>query len=266
MPVRFAVVPQWQGSGSARAMRLVDGAEAIRGDLPAAATTVIEVPMEAGDAEGSGIARFSSIRVVRQRYAQQLERVTDPVLTLGGDCSVEYPGVAHAAADRRLALLWLDAHPDANSPETSPSRAFTGMVLRSIVDDGLVAPEDVLLVGARSWDPGEEAWIAERGIRSIPVDEASPDAVRSALGASDASGVYVHVDLDVLDPAELRGLSDPEPFGLSTSQVLDAIGAARDALPLAGAGVCCYSPASDADVSDDMATILRIVGALTRGA
>ena len=48
MAARFLIVPQWQGSGSSRAMRLADGAAAIRGDLPAAATLDIEVPVEAG--------------------------------------------------------------------------------------------------------------------------------------------------------------------------------------------------------------------------
>ena len=49
MPAAFVVVPQWQGSGSSRAMRLVDGAEAIRGDLPTASTFSVNVPLEAGD-------------------------------------------------------------------------------------------------------------------------------------------------------------------------------------------------------------------------
>ena len=51
MAARFLVVPQWQGSGSDRAMRLVEGAEAILADLPAAATERVDVPLEAGDHE-----------------------------------------------------------------------------------------------------------------------------------------------------------------------------------------------------------------------
>ncbi len=49
---RFIVAAQWQGSSSSRAMQLIDGAEAIAGDLPRASTTVLEVPAEAGDAQG----------------------------------------------------------------------------------------------------------------------------------------------------------------------------------------------------------------------
>lgn len=264
MPVRFAVVPQWQGSGSSRAMRLVDGAEAIAGDLPAAATIRVEVPLEAGDAEGTGIARHSSLRVTRQRYAQALEGATDPVITIGGDCSVEYPAVARAAADRRVALLWLDAHPDAHSPATSPSHAATGMVLRSLVDDGHVAAADVVIVGARAWDDGEEGWVADQGIRALGADATAED-IAAAIAAIGADALYVHVDLDVLDPAELTGLADPEPFGMPAAVLVEAIRAAREAAPLAGAGVCCFSPASAAAAADDLGTILRIIGALTRG-
>ncbi|RIJ25759.1 arginase family protein, partial [Clavibacter michiganensis subsp. insidiosus] len=58
MPASFVVVPQWQGSGSSRAMRLADGAEAIRGDLPASATHVVDVPVEAGESLGTGVLRY----------------------------------------------------------------------------------------------------------------------------------------------------------------------------------------------------------------
>jgi flavin reductase (DIM6/NTAB) family NADH-FMN oxidoreductase RutF len=64
MSPTFVVVPQWQGSVSARAMRLLDGAEAIRGDLPVSATTLVDVPIEAGDSLDTGIHRFSSLLIV----------------------------------------------------------------------------------------------------------------------------------------------------------------------------------------------------------
>ena len=58
---RFLVVPQWQGSPAARAMHLVDGAEAIAGDLPRASTARVEVPASAGEALGTGIRRYSAL-------------------------------------------------------------------------------------------------------------------------------------------------------------------------------------------------------------
>src|SRR6187431_364480 len=135
MPATFVVVPQWQGSGSSRAMRLVDGAEAIRGDLPSASTRVVEIPLEAGDAQGSGVHRLSSIELVRDRLVESLRNVTGPAITIGGDCGVELAAISHIG-DRDVAVVWFDAHPDLNTPESSPSSAFTGMVLRTLLGDG----------------------------------------------------------------------------------------------------------------------------------
>ncbi len=57
---RFIVAPQWQGSSSSRAMQLIDGAEAIAGDLPRGSTTVLDAPTEAGDAQGTRVHRLSA--------------------------------------------------------------------------------------------------------------------------------------------------------------------------------------------------------------
>jgi arginase len=59
--VRFLVIPQWQGSPAPRAMLLTDGASAISGDLPRAATTVLDVPVEAGESLGTGVRRLSAL-------------------------------------------------------------------------------------------------------------------------------------------------------------------------------------------------------------
>jgi arginase len=265
MAVSFVVVPQWQGSPSSRAMRQAEGAAAIREDLPAGATRDVAVPLEAGDDQGTGIARFSSLQLVRERLADVLGELDGPAVVVGGDCAVSAAAVAHAAGKGEVALVWFDAHPDLNSPETSPSGAFAGMVLRSIVDDGVVPAGRVILAGARSWDPGEEAYAAEQGIRAFSVDElADPAALADAVAATGAASVYLHVDLDVLDPAELNGLLDPEPFGLAATGLIAAIKALIATLPLAGATIAAYAPSSEQGRVDDAPTILRIVGALAK--
>lgn len=262
MAAHFVVVPQWQGSGAERAMRLVDGAEAIRGDLPASATTVIEVPLEAGDAEQTGVHRFSSLRMVRERQSAALAAVDGVAITIGGDCGVELAAVEHAARAGRTVLVWFDAHADLNTPTSSPSGAFHGMVLRSIIDAGLVTASDVLLVGARDLDPAEEHAVEHLGIPLVAID-AVGDAVADRA-ASGAEQLYVHVDLDVIDPSEFAGVGFPTPFGTSVETLVAAIGAARAALPLAGAGVTEFAPTSPDAASDDMPSILRVISALTR--
>ena len=264
MTATFVVVPQWQGSPSSRAMRQAEGAAAIREDLPAATTREVAVPLEAGDDQGTGVARFSSLQLVRERLRDTLGELDDAAVVIGGDCGVSSGAVAHAV-DRRgdLALIWFDAHPDLNSPATSPSGAYAGMVLRSIVDEEVVPAGRVLLAGARSWDPGEDAFAAEAGIRSLSVDELSdPANLVDAVAETGAESVYLHIDLDVLDPAELAGLLDPEPFGLSAAALVAAIKALRARFDLAGATIAAYAPSGPDDVADDAPTILRVIAAL----
>jgi arginase len=263
MGVTFVVVPQWQGSPSSRAMRLAEGAAAITEDLPAAKTRQVAVPLEAGDDQGSGVARFSSLQLIRERLTDALEELDGPAVTVGGDCGVSAAAVAHAARAGDIALVWFDAHPDLNSAETSPSGAFGGMVLRSLIDDGVVPADRVVLAGTRSWDPGEETFAAESGIRSFAIDELSePDVLVDAVAATGATSVYLHIDLDVLDPAEFSGLLDPEPFGLAPAALVSTIKALTARLPLAGATLAAYAPGSDEARIDDAPTLLRIVGAL----
>jgi len=247
-------------------MRLAEGVAALRTDLPASATTEVAVPLEAGDDQGTGIARYSSLRLVRERLFAELADVDGPFVLVGGDCAVSAAGI-DAAIQRHpdAAVVWFDAHPDLNSPATSPSGAFAGMVLRAAIDDGDIAADRVVLAGVRSWDDGERAFAEESGLRSLTVDElAAPDALVDAVAATGADAVYLHVDLDVLDPAELDGLLDPEPFGLSPAALVGAIRALRARFPLAGATLAAYAPsAPDGEqAADDAATILRVIAAL----
>jgi arginase len=270
---RYLVVPQWQGSPSSRAMQLIDGAQAIAGDLPRSATTVLDVPLEAGEALGTGVHRLSALQRVRDQVAAALDGNAEPVLTVGGDCGVALAPIAHAAARHpSLAVVWVDAHPDLNDPESSPSGAFAGMVLRAVLGGGepalaltagTVTAERVVVVGARSFDDAELALVESLGITALPVaalDE--PDALAQAVAATGADAVYVHVDVDALDPAELAGNAHPEPFGLSVATLTAAIGRLRADVPLVGASIAGYSPASIESATDDLGAILRIVGAL----
>jgi arginase len=249
MSAAFVVVPQWQGSPSSRAMRLAEGAAAIRQDLPAAGTREVAVPLEAGDEQGTGVARFSSLQLVRERLRDTLGELDGPAVVIGGDCGVSSAAVAHAV-DRRgdLALVWFDAHPDLNAPATSPSGAYGGMVLRSLLDDETLPVSRVVLAGARSWDPGEDAYAAESGIRALTVDELRDPAVLvEAVAATGAESVYLHIDLDVLDPAVFSSVGFPAPGGASLAALVDAITGLAARFPIAGIGITEYEPSDPAD-------------------
>jgi arginase family enzyme len=147
-------------------------------------------------------------------------------LVLGG-CCCSHVGAVRGLAARggRLAVVWLDAHGDLNTPETSPSGNLWGMPLRMLVDDGVVSAADVALVGARSLDPGELEFLAETGI---------DDSLDRALAAVDS--VYVALDLDVLDPAD-AAVFVPEPDGPAVDDVESILREAAARAPVVGVGV-----------------------------
>ena len=270
---RFLVVPQWQGSASTRGMQLVEGAQAIAGDLPKSACTVIEVPLAAGDALGTKVNRLSAVLHARDLVAAALTEIPDDrVVIIGGDCGVSVAGVARALQEHPdLAVVWFDAHGDLHTPDSSQSGAFGGMALRAVLGEGEpaiaaspgITPGRVVLVGARDLDVAEADYLATNEIVTLFAEDlVDPTALATAVAATGASAVYVHIDLDVLDPANITGVMAPTPFGVSPAQLTEAIAELRACVPLVGATIAGFAPASAAAAVDDLGVILRVVGAL----
>jgi arginase len=158
----------------------------------------------------------------------------DRPLVLGGCCSAHVGALEGLAARHdHIALIWLDAHGDLNTPETSPTGNTWGMPLRMIVDAGTVKQENVALVGARNLDLPEQEFIAQSGLQT------GPGAVERAL--DDCSCVYVALDVDSLDPAEISPFM-PEPDGLTLSQVEELFGDVRERSTVVGAGLTGLAP------------------------
>ena len=129
-------------------------------------------------------------------------------LVLGGCCCSHIGAVEGLAARHdRLGVVWLDAHGDLNTPESSPSGNQWGMPLRMLVDGGAVDTRDVALVGARNLDPPEAEFMAANGI---------DDDIERVL--AQVSAVYVALDCDVLDPAEMTVFM-PESRGMAVADV-----------------------------------------------
>ena len=155
-------------------------------------------------------------------------------LVLGG-CCCSHVGAIEGLSARHdaLGLVWLDAHGDLNTPETSPSGNAWGMPLRMVIDSGAVTPERVALVGARNLDPPEVEFIGASGLRT------GVEGVDDVLDRVDC--VYVALDCDVLDAGEVVSWM-PEPDGLRVDEVaelfrrIDARGA------VVGAGLTGLKP------------------------
>jgi arginase len=149
-------------------------------------------------------------------------------LVLGG-CCCSHIGAVEALATRhdRLALVWIDAHGDLNTPETSQSGNEWGMPLRMILDGGAVDPADVALVGARELDPPERDFIETSGLH------AGADAIERAVEGADA--VYVAIDGDGLDESEVSAWM-PVPGGIRVAEAERSLVRLAAGTPVAGLG------------------------------
>ncbi len=155
-------------------------------------------------------------------------------LVLGG-CCCAHVGAVEALAARydRVALVWIDAHGDLNTPESSPSGNLWGMPLRMILDSGAIDPQDTILLGARNLDPPEEEFIAAVGLRT------DPDDLEDALDGTD--GVYVAFDADALEPGEVHAFM-PEPGGLSLDEAEALLRRVSAQTLVLGAGLSALTP------------------------
>lgn len=153
-------------------------------------------------------------------------------LFLGGDHSIAVGtvgGVTHASP---AGLMWIDAHGDFNTPQSSPSGNLHGMPLAALL--GLGAPElvnlgrpgpkltaaDVVLIGVRDLDPGEKKSLRESRIKVYTmreIDERGMAAIANEALArlSHLSRIHVSLDMDSLDPNEAPGVGTPVPGGLT---------------------------------------------------
>jgi arginase len=155
-------------------------------------------------------------------------------LVLGGDHSIAMGtlGGLAAAAGQAGGVIWIDAHGDLNTPETSPSGNVHGMPLAAALGrspswfahDRLafpaLDPSRVALVGIRSLDPAERAFLREADIRVFTMSDIDrigiEHAMREALDRVAGPGfVHVSLDLDSLDPEVAPGVGTPVPGGLT---------------------------------------------------
>ena len=155
-------------------------------------------------------------------------------LVLGGCCCSHVGAVEGLAARHgRLAVVWLDAHGDLNTPESSPSGNEWGMPLRMLIDGGAVDATDVALLGARNLDPPEDQFIAESGLHT------GSDAVEQALDG--VGRVYIALDVDVFEPSELSVFM-PEPGGPSLAEIAELLTSLRERATVLGAGFTGLTP------------------------
>jgi arginase len=159
-------------------------------------------------------------------------------LVLGGDHSIAIGTAAGGAAhfhkkSKRIGLIWLDAHGDMNTPDSSPSGNIHGMPLASIMGYGpqelielgsikpMVEPRNVALVGIRDLDSKERRLVRDSGVHIFTMRDIDERGMREVMSEAlrfagdDTAGVAVSLDMDFVDPTDAPGVGTPVRGGVT---------------------------------------------------
>jgi arginase len=255
------VFPQWQGSGKRKYVYY--GAELIRGLLPAG-TDCTEVPVSLDD----DIRLEKGMWGYRQIFDQMSgacdvirKAKPDKIFLIGGDCGTEVAPVSYLNQlyDGDLAVLWLDAHGDLNSPATSVTGNFHGMPLRLLLGGGeesllalsfsTLSPEQVIMGGLRDIDPPEAKYIAVNDISVLAVRDIETDLEKASrlIREKGFRNVYVHIDLDVLDSCKCPWGLCLTPDGLDTGSLKALLHDLKAKFNLAGLSIVELRPTEGMD-------------------
>ena len=270
------LLPEWQGYG-------VDAAVADGARLLAGAFSTPFVMVEAPDQESLTIEHgVLGLPALVRQASRTLETIAvhqpSRIFTIGGTCGAELGPVSFLNQRYRgdLAVVWLDAHADLNTPATSPSAHFHGMVLRTLLGDGpepltrlisrRLAPEQLVLAGVRDLDRDEAAFVSDAAISRLgPADLLVPDRVTGKVRATGFTKVYVHLDLDVLDPRDFPDALMRTPGGVTTDQLVETVQHLDTNFDVVGFSVVEFRPRTDDAVARAERLVKRIgidIGAL----
>ena len=216
--------------------------------------------------------RTNSLQAVRKvcvRLARRVEGIVregDLPVVVGGDhtCAIgTWKGVAHALQDKgRIGLLWIDAHMDAHTPQTTETGMLHGMPVAALLGYGYpeltriaggvrLDPNCVCLYGVRSFERGEAEFLARLGVRVFLMSEIAERGVAVTLNEAVSTvgcangGFGITLDMDAIDPLDAPGVGTPEAGGLRGDELIAAL-AAHGAHPnLVGIEIVEYNPYQD---------------------
>ena len=155
-------------------------------------------------------------------------------LVLGGDHSLSIGSVRGAARNKKIGVIWIDAHADFNTAETTPSGNIHGMslaILAGLGDPSLVQlwdeplpvidPKKIAIIGARDLDSGEKVNLQNAGAMVLGMEQIDRYGMVAMVEKAiehvtrDVDGIWLSLDLDALDPQHAPGVGTPVPAGLT---------------------------------------------------
>lgn len=233
--------PQWQGSGFTDELK--HGAATIKSYFTDGFT---EVPLS--NSELTTINKIKGYLPILEQ-AESFHRIIAAakpakLATMGGDCGIEIIPISYlnSVYGGDLCIVWIDAHADINTPDSSPSQTFHGMPLRTLLGDGddkikgqlfsFIKPEQVCYVGLRDVDEDENRYIVQHDIVSLP--DAGYSRIEQAVHQKGYGKVYIHLDLDVLAKEEYRHSLYPTGGDFKVDEVVEIIERLRNDFDVVG--------------------------------
>ncbi len=217
------------------------------------------------------IAAFCT-RLARATY--KAARTDRCAWIIGGDhsCAIgSWSGIA-SAYDGSLGLIWVDAHLDSHTPESSPSGAVHGMPLACLLGVGSpsltelggygpkLLPQNVCVIGVRSFEPAEAMLLQRLGVHIVLMDEIRQRGMAAVVAeaidrvSSNTAGFGITIDLDVVDPRDAPAVGSPEPGGIAGADLVQALAQLARHPNLAGVEIAEFNP--ERDVNGATATLI----------
>ena len=200
--------PQWQGGNQKDP--IIQGTETLK-EYYGTKITHRVITESHTMVTSNPIKNYSAIYNQTLRCRELLKKEQpQKIFTIGGDCGIELMPISYLNKQyENLGIIWFDAHADANTPKSSGSKHFHGMPLRQLCGEGDSAlnelcfsninPSQILYLGLRDVDAPEQLWIDKENIFTSL--EAELSSILKVLKAKEVQHLYVHFDVDVLNPA-----------------------------------------------------------------
>ena len=185
-------------------------------------------------------------------------------LVLGGDHSLSIGSIRGAVKFKKLGVVWIDAHADFNTEQTTPSGNIHGMPLAALCGFGdqrltqlwdeplpVVDPKRVAIIGARDLDPGEKVNLREAGVMVMGMEQIDRLGMVSVMEKAiervsrETDGIYLSFDMDAMDPRHAPGVGTPVPAGLTQREAHLACEMIAETGRLAGMDIVEVNPILD---------------------
>jgi agmatinase len=217
---------------------------------------------DAGDLEMPGADLVASLKVL-EAATEKISRAGAIPIVLGGDHSIasaDVAGIAHHRGMGKISMIHFDAHADTGTDQWG-ALVGHGTPMRRLIDTGAVRGDRFLQLGLRGYWPDDATlkWMRDQGMRSYEMTEIHHRGLKEVLDESFATltnecdGVFLSVDIDVVDPGMAPGTGTPEPGGMTSRELLEAVRRICLELPIVGMDIVEVAPAYD---SSDITAIL----------